>query len=562
MVPQPRFERVEPGSYAWPPRARIGVAGAAERNVAELLRAYLAGNGVAAVVAGRAEHADVWLQIARRYDARLGDEGYALRVRSGGIVLRANTPHGLFYALQTLEQLSARSAHGLASRAVTVVDRPEYRWRGIQLDAARHFFPVPVVERFIDVAARYKLNVFHWHLSDDQAWRLTSRRYPALGAGGARYSRADVRAVVAFAAQRYVTVVPELDLPGHAGAALRAYPRLGCGHGTLCTGGAGLAFARAVWAEAMADFPSPYLHAGGDEVPAPVAAAQPPFTAALDRFFTARGRRLVGWDEIVTPQLSPRAVVMVWRGRARAGLAARHGNDVVVASGAFYFDAAQGDAAQEPRTSPHMATLEEVYEYGELPAGLSARAAAHVLGGQANLWTEHVRTPERLFSMALPRELALAEVLWTPRPRKSWDAFLARLPAQFAWLEAHRYPFRIPNAAFALRGGPAAFAAVPGHVQSVTAWTAAPAPTVSLSVPLADAVIRYTRDGTPPSPASPAYRGPFVVRPGRAPVRLRAAAFLHGRAGSVSECIITRTTPAALRARRNASASWSALVSP
>ena len=219
-----------------------------------------------------------------------------------------------------------------------------------------------------------------------------------------------MRAVVAYAARRYVTVVPEIELPAHAGAALRAYPRLGCGHGTLCTSGAGLAFARNVLSDALLDFPSPYVHAGGDEVPAPAAAAQPQFTAQLERHLAARGRRLVGWDEIFTPQLSPRAVVMVWTARDRAARAARHGNDVVVASGAFYFDGAQGDAAQEPRASPHMSTLEEVYDDVVTPAGLGPRDAAHVLGGQANLWTERIATPEHLFYMALPRELALAEV--------------------------------------------------------------------------------------------------------------------------------------------------------
>ena len=230
--------------------------------------------------------------------------------------------------------------------------------------------------------------------------------------------------------------------------------------------------------DALLDFPSPYVHAGGDEVPRPPRPPSRSSPAQLERHLAARGRRLVGWDEIFTPQLSPRAVVMVWTARDRAASAARHGNDVVVASGAFYFDGAQGDVAQEPRASPHMSTLEEVYDAVVTPAGLGPREAAHVLGGQANLWTERITTPEHLFYMALPRELALAEVLWTPRARKSWDGFLARLPAQLAWLDAHDYRFRIPNTAFALSGGPAAFEAVPGRVQAVDAWTSAPAVTV------------------------------------------------------------------------------------
>lgn len=561
VVPRPRYERITPGSYRWPAHVRIGILGAGDRDVAERLRAYAAENGVAATVVPARAAADIVLRSSPGDDARLGDEGYVLTVGPRSIAMTANTPHGLFNALQTLEQLSARSSNRLRSRAGSIVDWPAYRWRGIHLDVARHFFPVPVVERYIDVAAHYKLNVFHWHLTDDQAWRLRSDRYPALAAGNG-YSKADVDEIVAYAAHRYVTVVPEIDLPAHADAALHAYPHLGCGYGTLCPTHAGSAFARDVWDEALARFPSPYVHVGGDEVPYPASVAQPRFTRELDVYLRSRGRRLVGWDEILTPQLPRDATVMAWTGRKRTAQAARHGNDVVVASGALYFDGAQGDAAQEPRASKHMSTLEQVYDDGITPPGLTPPESAHVIGAQANVWTEHIATADHLFYMALPRELALAEIAWTPRERKSWPSFLARLPAQFRWLEAHRYPFRIPNAAFAVSGGPMAFEAVPGHVQSVNAWTDAGAATVALTVPLDDAVIRYTTNGAAPSAASPAYRRPFSVSIGRTPVRVRAAAFLHGRAGSITECTIAAISPAAMRAHRHASKSWSALVSP
>jgi hexosaminidase len=598
VVPRPRYARVDHGQYAWPVRAHIVLLGLADGNASRTVRDYLSADGITATLSTAADGvgsnraathhttktADVTLQVLSTPDSRLGDEGYTLSVDRNGVTMRANSERGLFYALQTLEQLSARSestagspANGLRTRFAEIVDRPEYRWRGVHLDVARHFFPVPVVERYIDLAARYKLNVFHWHLTDDRAWRLQLPAFPALGAGSERYSPADVREVVAYAARRYVTVVPEIDLPAHAGAALRTYPRLACGD-TLCTTGAGLDFARGVLGAAMAEFPSPYLHAGGDEVPPSAAAAQPAFTAQLERYAASRGRRLVGWDEIANLHLSPRTVVMVWRSRAdvRAADAVRHGNDIVLASGAMYFDAAQGDAAQEPLASAHMSTLENVYDYAVTPRGLSAREAAHVLGVQANLWTEHVASADRLFAMALPRELALAEIAWTPRALKDWNGFLARLPAQLAWLDAHGYAFRIPNASFALSGGPTRFEAVPGHVQSVAAWTSAPALTVALSVPLAGATIRYTTDGTTPSTASRAYTAPFTVTLGNAPVRLRAAAFYRShrattgersissgeRSGAVSECSIARVSPAALRARRAGSASWAALVSP
>lgn len=562
VVPQPRSIRLAGGRYAWPARIRVGESGVDAANVIEHLRVFLRASGVAVSGVDRRADAAVALAISRDGDRRLGEEGYTLEVRADGVTLRARTEHGLFYALQTLEQLSVRTPSGLVSQAATVTDWPAYRWRGIQLDVARHFFAVPVIERAIDVAARYKLNVFQWHLTDDQGWRLQSDRYPALGAGSDRYSRADVRAVVAYAARRYVTVVPEIDLPAHAAAALRAYPRLACATATLCTTGAGLAFARNVLGDLTADFPSPYLHGGGDEVPAPAFARQSEFTRAIERTVEARGRRFVGWDEILRPGLSSRAVVMVWTARGRAALAARRGNDVVVASGPLYFDAAQGDAAQEPRAGAHMSTLEEVYADSVLPPGLSARESAHVLGVQANLWTERIATPQHLFYMLLPRALALAEIAWTPPQEKSWDSFRARLPRQFGWLNAHRYAFRIPNAAFALSGGPTRFAAVPGHVQAVDALTTAPALSVALTVPLDGSVIRYTLGGAAPSSSSPAYHRPFTVRPGGAPLVLRAAAFFDGRAGAVTECRITRVAPAALRARRALSTTWSALVSP
>jgi hexosaminidase len=561
VVPQPRYLRSEPGLYRWTSGMRIAPNGRAGRNVATLLRAYLAANGVRARIADGAVGPAVELRAASGFDRRLGAEGYMLAVRGDAVSLRANTEHGLFNGLQTLEQISQRSHGRLVSHAVTVVDWPAYAWRGMHLDVARHFFAPPAIERFIDVAAHYKLNVFHWHLTDDQAWRLRLDRYPALGAGQDQYSAAEVRRIVDYAARRYVTVVPEIEMPAHTTRLLRTYPGLACTADTLCTTGAGLAFARTAISDVMAEFPAPFVHVGGDEVPFLASFAQPQFTRQLERLVRAQHRRLVGWDEIFTPQLPPRAVVMVWRAHARAARAAEYGNDVVLASGPMYFDGAQGDAAQEPRASGQMSTLEEVYDY-DVSDGLSSREAAHVLGGQANVWTEHIATTQHLFYMTLPRELALAETVWTPRERKSWASFMARLPAQFAWLEAHRYAFRIPNAAFALSGGATAFTAVPGRVQSVDAWTSARALTVRLSSPLADGVIRYAIGGAAPSAASPAYRAPFRVRIGGAPVVLRAAVFLHGRRGAVSDCVVRATSGQALRRLEGASRTWTGLVSP
>ncbi|HEX3462755.1 MAG TPA: family 20 glycosylhydrolase [Candidatus Elarobacter sp.] len=527
IVPQPRFVKWEAGSYRWPHEPPDGAT----------------------------------VELLAHADPRLGYEGYELIVRSDRVTMRANTRAGLFYARQTLDQISWRSADGVHSAAVAIVDRPEYRWRGIHLDVARHFFPVRVVERYIDVAAHYKLNVFHWHLTDDQGWRLPSRRYPALTSPSS-YSAADVRAVVQYAAARHVTVVPEIDMPAHADAALRAYPELSCGEDALCTSGAGLRFARTVLGEAAALFPSHYVHVGGDEVPWPASRSQPTFTGELERELAAHQRRLAGWDEIATPRLSHDALLTVWRGRQRAALLARGGNDVVIASAPLYFDAAQGDPAQEPPATRHMATLEEVYSDAVIPPRLDPASAHHVIGVQANLWTEHIATEPQLFTMLLPRALALAEIAWTPRERKSWPSFEARLPAQLAWLEAHGYPFRIPNVAFAITGGAVRFAAVPAHVQAVRVRTSSPSLTIALSVPLRDATIRYTTDGAAPNSVSPVYQKPFAVHAGETPLRIRAAAFYINRRGAETESVIVRVAPSLMRPRPGDSATWMSLVSP
>ncbi|HEY0395131.1 MAG TPA: family 20 glycosylhydrolase [Candidatus Elarobacter sp.] len=558
IVPQPRYARAGAGRFVWRSPVTIA-AGAHAADAAALLRTFLREQHVTTRPATRGERADVTLTVSPASAPRLGPEGYALSVRRDGVELRGNSGAGLFYALQTLEQLSTASPAGLSTANATVVDGPQYRWRGIHLDVARHFFPVPVVERYIDVAARYKLNVFHWHLTDDQAWRLQLTRYPRLGAGAPRYTAADVRRVVEYARRRYVSIVPEIEMPAHAGAALRAYPEIACGDTTLCARGASLRFVRNVIADTAAMFPGPFFHTGGDEVPWFAATGQPEFTREVTRAVEAAHRRPIVWDDAHAGQLGRDAVVMVWTQRRHAAELLRAGRDVVVTSAPLYFDAVQGDPAQEPLGTKHMSTLEQVYADPIAPDGLHGTATSHLLGAQANLWTEHVATEERLFTMLLPRELALAEAVWTPRERKSWPSFLARLPVQLAWLEARGYRFRIPNVTFALSGARAAFEQVPGRVQSVRVRTAAPRLRVTLSVPLTGAVIRYTADGTVPTPASRRYTGPFVVAPHARPLRVRAVAFFRGRSGSVTESIVVRTAGAA---PRGAAASWSALVSP
>jgi hexosaminidase len=256
---------------------------------------------------------------------------------------------------------------------------------------------------------------------------------------------------------------------------------------------------------------------------------------------------------------------MSWRGEKPGIRAVKRGNDAVMTpDGPLYFDAYQGDRLQEPRAIGNMSTLEEVYDYDPTPDTVSSQESAHILGAQANLWTEYIATPDYLFYMLLPRELALAEIAWVPRELKSWDSFLARLPRQFSWLETQHYPFRVPNPSFTVSGGTMNFASVQGNVQSVDALTDAQNVTMMLSVPLLDGVVRFTTDGSEPSASAHVYSGPLALslRPGQR-ADVKALTILpDGRTSTISECIVRRVSLAAVKSRIHASHSWRALVSP
>jgi len=559
IVPWPRSVQLGVGSFQWPAHPKIAASPIAQR-AARSLVSYLRTDGVTARIVDVTERSDISLYAPRDTMRRFGTEGYRLFVTRHGIEIAANGAPGFFYGVQTLEQLSRNSTRGLDTQAATVGDWPAYRWRGVHLDAARHFFDVRTVERYVDVAARYKLNVFHWHLTDDQAWRLPVPAYPALTARGYSYSESQIREVVAYAAKRYVMVLPEVEMPAHSSAAMAAYPQFGCGRNDVfCATARTFGFLQAALNQVFRLFPAPDVHAGGDEVPAGYDEAE--FVSHIEGYVRAHHRRMVGWNEILSSRLSTNAIVIAWNSMRRAAEAARRGNDAVVTGWPLYFDAAQGDAAQEPRASQHMSTLAEVYSWDVMPPGLSALQQSHVLGGEAALWTERIRTPQHLFYMLLPRELALAEILWTPRASKSWTRFLQRLPAQFAWLDSRGYAFRIPNAAIDLAGGPVVFTAIPGQVQSVDAWTSAARVRIVLTTPIGGS-IRYTLDGKTPAQNSAAFVKPLSLSLSRSVVVVvRAAAFFRGRSGATTECRIHRVGEAALP-RFGTARSFSALVSP
>jgi hexosaminidase len=438
-------------------------------------------------------------------DTTLGAEGYRLETRPGVITITSANPAGAFYATQTLRQLLPpdiyRSAPLAAKQtwrvpAVRIVDRPRFAYRGMHLDVVRHFMPKEFVKKYIDLLALHKMNRFHWHLTDDQGWRLEIRKYPRLTAVGSWrdstivgrqtadtvnavwdgkrhggfYTQDDVREIVAYAADRFVTIVPEIEMPGHSQAAIAAYPYLGNFGDTirpwtmwgvtnyiLNPSDTTIAFMQDVLTEVMQLFPGKMIHVGGDEAPKLQWRASPRaqqlidrlgirdtgdspthyrsedrlqswFTTKMDAFLTSHGRRLVGWDEILEGGLAPNAVVMSWRGVGGGIAAARAGHDAIMAPDDYtYFDHYQASRDSEPLAIGGFLPLDSVYLYDPVPAELEPAYAKHILGAQGQIWTEYIEGPKQVEYMAFPRAAALAEVLWSPRDRRDLSDFKRRL---------------------------------------------------------------------------------------------------------------------------------------
>ncbi|RYD49016.1 MAG: beta-N-acetylhexosaminidase [Verrucomicrobiaceae bacterium] len=473
--------------------------------IGRMLQGYLKGTEFPLPLQSRSRKGAIRLKIDKsRQD--LGDEGYTLDVSADAIEICAAKPAGVFYGVQTLRQLlpaslyGGRSAGPLTVPGVHVEDRPRFVWRGAHLDVCRHFMPKEFLFRYVDLLALHKLNTFHLHLTDDQGWRIEIKRYPKLtSVGGWRketmaghyreqkwdgtphggyYTQEDLKQLVAYAKDRFVNIVPEIEMPGHAQAAIAAYPELGNLSTPLEVGtrwgvienianveDSTIKFFQNVLDETMKIFPSKFIHVGGDEAPkkqwqeSPRVQArikdlglkdehemQSWFIRQMDAHLAKKGRRLIGWDEILEGGLAPGATVMSWRGEEGGIAAAKSGHDVVMAPNPFtYFDFYQGDPKTEPLAIGGRLPLSKAYSFEPIPAVLTAEEAKHVLGAQGQLWTEYIDSPAKLEYMAFPRLSALSEVLWSPKEGKSYDEFLVRLRPHLERLRSLGVNFREPE---------------------------------------------------------------------------------------------------------------------
>lgn len=500
LVPRPVTWEARPGSYALGSDNRVCVHGdASARRVAEAfgreLREQL-GLDLGAVgeesSGGRRATPDssgpaILFELDENVETEEG--GYLLSVEPDRIHVRAPASVGLFYGGQTILQLA--SAGGSSIPCARVRDFPRYQWRGMHLDVARHFFPVSFVKRYLDLLARHKFNVFHWHLTEDQGWRIPVPDYPKLAEisawrtpsdasspYGGYYTREEIQEVVDYAAERFITVVPEIEMPGHALAALAAYPDLSCAGGpfevetewgifddVFCAGKEEtFEFLERVLAEVVKLFPGSYVHVGGDECPktrwsscarcqermrveglADESELQSWFMGRISGVLQKHGKRLIGWDEILEGGLISDATVMSWRGFEGGVSAARLGNDVVMTpTDHCYFDYKQSPEAEEPGAIG-VTPLAQVYAFEPTPPELSEEEATHVLGGQGNVWTERMVDVERVDFMVIPRVCALSETLWSPSSVRDWNDFCRRLPTHLDGLRRLGYGHRPVN---------------------------------------------------------------------------------------------------------------------
>lgn len=492
-----------------------------------------------------------------KYD-EIGNEGYNLEVGASNITISANTKAGIVYGMQSIFQLlpSIRTNALLQIPCIQVKDYPRFGYRGMMLDVSRHFFGPEFVKEYIDLMASYKMNRFHWHLVDDPGWRIEIKKYPELTKTGAwrvdktnknwsdrqqaipgekatyggYYTQEQIKDIVKYAAERNVTIIPEIEMPGHVASAVATFPYLSCNQipqlpmtggnysnmsSNYCPGNDSVfTFIENVLSEVIQLFPSTYIHVGGDEVDKSSwkkcvrcqhrmkveglkteEELQSYFVKRVEKFIISKKRKIIGWDEILEGGIAPEATIMSWRGEAGGIEAAKMDHDVVMTPGyPLYFDHYQAGPEGEPQAFGGMNTLKNVYDYEPIPKELNASQAKFVMGAQANLWTEMITTAEGIEYMVLPRMLALAEVVWSTKDSRNWNDFNVRLKNQFRGFEQRGIRYCKGN--FKVNIVPVS---QNGQLN------------VSLNTESINGEIHYTTDGSYPNAFSPLYTTPFPI---------------------------------------------------
>lgn len=501
IIPQPAAMTVGKGSFTITPKTKIVFAGSGLENAADFLNAYLKqfyGFTLQTSTDGKYDH-----NIVLNYDKMEYPipGAYNLDVTKKFVIIGGDNATGVFYGVQSLIQLlPVQKSSQLKIKEVSIQDKPRFAYRGLHLDVGRHFFPVAFIKQYIDYIALHKMNTFHWHLTEDQGWRIEIKKYPKLtevggfrngtiidrypGKGndgiryGGYYTQEEIKEVVAYAAARHITVVPEIELPGHSSAAIAAYPELSCfpnentkvapktswsGPTTgkqvqqawgvfedvFCPSEFTFNFLQDVLDEVMALFPSTYIHIGGDECPKEAwkrsafcqelirekglkdeHGLQSYFIQRIEKYLNSKGRQIIGWDEILEGGLAPNATVMSWRGEAGGIEAAKQNHNVIMTPGGWcYFDHSQ-NKPEDSVTIGGYTPVDKVYSYEPVPKELTGDKAKYVLGAQANVWTEYMKNTDKIEYMIFPRLSALSEVLWSPKEQRNWSNFEKRLGTQ------------------------------------------------------------------------------------------------------------------------------------
>lgn len=524
------------------------------------------------------------------------EEGYNLTI-SPNLVNVSGKDVGLFYGLQTLLQLfPVEKDAKLHIPCAEIKDEPRFKYRGMHLDVALHFFPVTFIKKFINMMAQYKLNTFHWHLTEDQGWRIEIKKYPELTRVGAYraqtligthhrdpmgydntphggfYTQDEVRDIISYAAARYVTIIPEIEMPGHCISALASYPDLACGDNpgpfktieswgiyedVFCAGKEStFQFLEGVLTEVMALFPGKYIHIGGDEVPKTrwrtckycqkrikdnnlkdENELQSYFIQRIEKFLNSKGRAIIGWDEILEGGLAPNATVMSWRGEQGGIAAAKQKHDVIMAPNNYiYFDHYQAKPEQEPQAFGGHNPLEKVYSYNPMPVSLDPEQQKHILGAEACVWTEYMATPAKVEYMILPRMFAFSEITWTPVERKDYTNFLEeRIPLHLGKLDKTDVVYYVPTAIGAEDDKTLLFKGTDFNIK--------------LKSPVYGARIFYTFDDLAPRETDYLYEKPLIIKVPNGEKRVLKTIVItpSGKRSAVTRTVFINAKPSALK---------------